>query len=331
MYCPRLDHFVRFNADGSISPCGHMVNSQKFKTVEELHDSVWLQNIKFTMKIDRWPDECSRCRDSEASGAMSVRQFSLDRHQQLLPVKEDYIILGGVLDNVCNSACQSCNATLSTKIGSLDKKNYIKIDNFDLIDTIDVSRVVEIDLNGGEPTASPRYQRLLTRLPENTQIVRVNTNGSRVLPNIQQILDRKIKVLITLSLDGTGPVHDYVRWPIKWDDYCETVKQYQDLRSQYPNLELQAWTTLHALNVGDWENIAQFAQENSLAHSWAFLEYPIALDARFKNHLTKTAKFKISSLKQFVTVASGIDNQCQLDRFIEEQDSLRNISIKDFM
>ena len=36
MYCPRLDHFVRFNPNGTVSRCGHMVNSPEFDTLEKM-------------------------------------------------------------------------------------------------------------------------------------------------------------------------------------------------------------------------------------------------------------------------------------------------------
>ena len=39
------------------------------------------------------------------------------------------------------------------------------------------NRIVELDVNGGEPTASKNYKKLLSNLPSNIRIVRINTNG----------------------------------------------------------------------------------------------------------------------------------------------------------
>jgi hypothetical protein len=36
MYCPRLDHFVRLNVDGTVGRCGHMINAKRFKSFDEL-------------------------------------------------------------------------------------------------------------------------------------------------------------------------------------------------------------------------------------------------------------------------------------------------------
>jgi sulfatase maturation enzyme AslB (radical SAM superfamily) len=245
--------------------------------------------------------------------------------------KKDYLVLGGVLDNICNSACQSCNANLSTKIGSLENKNYIKTSNAGLLDQIPMDQVVEIDLNGGEPTASLEYQKLLENLPEQVKIVRVNTNGSRLLPNIENILKKQIQLIITLSLDGVDKVHDYVRWPIKWSKYTQTVQQYTELQKAYKNLKLEAWTTVHALNVGDFDNIVEFAKQNNLDHGWAFLVTPKELDPIYTNEFTADAKKRLLTTEVSSQIATESNNSSALERFIDTQDKLRNISIKDYL
>ena len=193
------------------------------------------------------------------------------------------------------------------------------------------NRIVELDLNGGEPTASPAYQTILNDLPEHIKILRVNTNGSRMLPNIEPILERKIQVIITLSLDGIGQVHDYVRWPIKWDKYTQTVERYKQLRKQYKNLRLEAWTTISALNARDFDNVAQYAVDNDLSHSWAFLKTPEQLDPSFTNRLTLLAKENVKNPDVYAQLATKDYNQQDLDKYIEIQDGLRNISIKDYI
>ena len=46
MYCPRLDHFMRFNPNGTISRCGHMVTPAQFESLDAMESSEWLANIK---------------------------------------------------------------------------------------------------------------------------------------------------------------------------------------------------------------------------------------------------------------------------------------------
>jgi sulfatase maturation enzyme AslB (radical SAM superfamily) len=302
-----------------------MVNAPKFQSWQELENSTWKKQTIKILENDQWPKECVRCQTTELSQGHSIRLDSNKKHDILSRIDPEYLILGGVLDNVCNSACQSCNSSLSTKIGSLSRQFTIT-DNSHLINFVPMEKVVEIDLNGGEPTASPRYQALLNNLPEKVKVLRVNTNGSRLLPNIQNILDRGVHVIITLSLDGVDKIHDYVRWPIKWDAYQRIVDQYQELATKHKNLRLQAWTTLHALNLGDFNNIKNYASQNSLDHSWAYLETPAELSVRFNNSWTRPHADMDPSI-----IAVSTDNQLDIDKFIEKQDQLRNISIKDYI
>jgi len=230
-----------------------------------------------------------------------------------------------VLDNVCNSACQSCHAGLSTKIGSLESRNYTRVDNYEVFKKLPQERIIEFDVNGGEPTASKNYKKILSDLPENTKIVRMNTNGSRMIKEIEEVLKRNIMVIVTLSLDGIGSVHDYTRWPIKWIDYKKTVKAYKALKEKYKLLQLDFWTTVSCLNIKNLPEIINYAKNMNIPHDWSFLHQPSVLNVRYKNKFTKVAKH-VSPTE----IAIDEDNSEQLDSFIKRQDMLRNISINDY-
>jgi sulfatase maturation enzyme AslB (radical SAM superfamily) len=260
----------------------------------------------------------------------------IERDKILKAIKKDYLIVGGVLDNICNSACQSCNAELSTKIGSLESKRYKKINNYDRFFLLPQDRIVEVDVNGGEPTASPNYKKLLKNLPESVKIIRINTNGSQVIPEIVVLLESGVRVIITLSFDGTGGVHDYARWPIKWNNYKKNISKYLELRSQYKNLRLNFWTTVSCLNVGDLDNIVQYASDNNIDHGYGFCITPTVLDIRHSNRLTVDAKKKLSASESTLlqsigtTCASLKNNSAELQHFVRSQDALRKISFADY-
>ena len=336
MYCPRLKHFVRLNQDGSIGKCGHMINAMGFKTFDKLDNSKWLKDIKDTMAKDEWPNECKRCQQTEELNGESIRTKSIERHKILHPRKDDYLVVGGVLDNVCNSACQTCNAGLSPKIGSLKSKNYPKVNNYETFWKLPLNRILEVDVNGGEPTASKNYKKILANLPPNTKIVRMNTNGSRMIQELETILRNRTMVIVTLSFDGTGDVHDYVRWPIKWRNYIKTVQAYKDLQKQYPLLKLNCWTTVSSLNVENLPSILDFAAEQGLDHDWAFLNTPDPLNVKYKNKFTIRAKQKLSKSSYAICrdiskkIAVAQDNNKLIELFIKKQDKLRNIDIKDY-
>ena len=73
MYCPRLDHFVRLNPDGTVGRCGHMVDAPEFSTLEEMDESLWLRNVKLSMHKGLWPKWCERCKQTEQENNTSIR------------------------------------------------------------------------------------------------------------------------------------------------------------------------------------------------------------------------------------------------------------------
>ena len=323
MYCPRTDHFARFNSNGTLSRCGHMVNPAEFNTLAELESSTWLADLKHTLENDEWPRECVRCQTAESIGNKSIRQHALDDHPKNTSIRSDYILLSGVLDNICNSACYTCDETLSTKIGSLKSKNYIKINNSNRIDQLLLDRITRIDINGGEPSASPNYLRLLDQLPPNVKYLRLNTNGSRVITALPKLIKRGVKITVTVSLDGIDRIHDYVRWPIKWKDVEQTINSYNSMGVH----ELNTWTTVSALNIGDLKNIQAYTNKNNIKHAWALLEQPEVLSIRHKNHFTLMAD---TPTELTTLIASGMDNSVEIENFINQQDSLRGIHYKDY-
>jgi sulfatase maturation enzyme AslB (radical SAM superfamily) len=303
-----------------------MVRGKGFATYQELNDSAWLQKVKDEMARDQWPDECIRCQQSEKVKGESIRTNSISRHKMLKPVQSDYLIVGGVLDNICNSACQSCNAGLSTKIGSLESKNYPRVDNTEVFKGLPQDRIIELDVNGGEPTASKNYKNILKDLPPNIKIVRMNTNGSRMIDELENVLKKNVMVIVTLSFDGIGAVHDYTRWPIKWDYYKKTIDEYQKLQKTYRLLQLDMWTTVSCFNVKTLPDMINFARNKGIPHDWAFLQRPSVLNVRYTNPLTLKAK-QISPGE----IAVDEDNTQQLNEFISQQDKLRGIDIKDYL
>lgn len=264
MYCPRLDHFVRFNPNGTVSRCGHMVNAPQFDSLTDMESSTWLAKMQEQMQADQWPAECSRCQETEPS---SIRQYAIKLDAKTN--HKNYLQVGGVLDNVCNAACLTCNETLSTRIGSLNGRGFPVYNNLDKFYQLPQDRIVHLDINGGEPSYSKNYKQLLSNLPPNLRTLRLNTNCSTVLKELYDIIDRGVEVTVTVSCDGIGPVHDLVRWPIPWQEFYNNLMTYKSMPVQ-----LNLWTTVSVLNVDDLPNIKSFAQEHGIDHSWAYLKHP---------------------------------------------------------
>ena len=275
MYCPRLDHFVRFNPNGTVSRCGHMVDAPQFDTLEEMEESLWLRNVKLSMHKGIWPKWCERCKQTEQENNTSIRLNAIEFDK--LQKQKDYLSVGGVLDNICNSGCLTCNENLSTMIGGLKSKIYPIVDNSSKFWQLPLDRVVHLDVNGGEPSASKNYKHILANLPPNVKSVRINTNCAIVLDELEALVNRGVQITVTVSIDGVDSVYEYVRWPVKWDKFYTNLMKYREMP-----VKLNLWTTVSALNIDDLPNIIAFAQEHNISHSYAYLAEPVELTVENK-------------------------------------------------
>lgn len=286
MYCPRLDHFVRFNNNGTVSRCGHMINAPQFDTLTDMESSTWLTETKEKMQSGMWPDECVRCKETEPA---SIRVYATSLHSKT--TQADYLQVGGVLDNLCNAACMTCNENLSTRIGSLQGSKFPIVNNLDRFWKLPQEKIVHLDINGGEPAYSKNYKTLLKNLPPNLKTLRLNTNCSTVLTELLDIVQQGIEVTVTVSCDGIGDVHELVRWPILWKDFYNNLMVYKTMP-----VSLNLWTTVSVLNVDDLPNIQAFAKQHEIDHSYAYLEYPQELAVNNNDLLSRQSY--ISKQKQ---------------------------------
>jgi sulfatase maturation enzyme AslB (radical SAM superfamily) len=240
-----------------------------------MENSEWLSEIKESMAKGIWPNECERCKETEQENNTSIRLNAIKFDK--LQTTKDYLIVGGVLDNVCNSACLTCDENHSTLIGGLKSKTYPIVDNSSNFWQLPLDRIVHLDINGGEPSHSKNYKHILANLPKSIKSIRLNTNCSTVLEELLTLCERGVQVTVTVSLDGIGSVHDLVRWPIKWDKFYANLQRYMAMP-----VKLNTWTTVSALNVDDLPNILEFVKEHNLDHSYAYLKEPRELTVENK-------------------------------------------------
>jgi len=323
MYCNRLKHFVRINANRTFSVCGHMNSSRNFDSYEQLVNSEWINILQEQFASNIWPTECLRCELSEKNNDESIRMHFNKLHAEYCDIDPQYIVLGGILDNKCNSACQICGSMNSTLISKLEGKNVV-IDNYEKALPL-LPHVVQLDINGGEPTISPLYKKILKQVSPKTNI-RLNTNAITFFSEIEALMNSGRCVTITMSLDGINNVYEYIRWPAKWDIVKKVHKQYKKLSEKYTNLKLNFWVTINALNIGDYNNIKEYSDEIGIPFSYGILQTPEILNIKYKNVFT----IGYENMIGHGLVASDKDNTDELSTFLKIQDKIRNISYKDY-
>jgi len=248
-----------------------MTQAPDFASLEEMDSSAWLKNIKSQFAQHTWPTECVRCQQVEQQNVDSIRTHAirLDKSE----TRADYLQVSGVLDNVCNAACMTCGPNHSTRIGALSGPVFPIVNNSASYWKLPQDRIRHLDINGGEPSYSKNYRQLLNNLPPNLRTLRLNTNANVVLEELTEIADRGIAVTVTVSCDGIGPMHEFMRWPIQWETFYRNLMTYKSMPVQ-----LNLWTTVSRLNLHDLANIQAFAQEHGIDHSYAYLKEPAILD-----------------------------------------------------
>lgn len=314
MHCPRLGHYARLNSNGTIGCCGHMVDGNQYDTFRQLENSAWLEYLRYQMRNDQWPKECKRCEQTENFNGTSIRLNSIERDRILKKFNDKYIQLGGTLDNYCNSACVTCKPSLSTRIGSLKGKLVVN-DNYELYKTLPLERIVELDINGGEPSISENYNDLLNNLPDAVKIIRINTNCAKPIKQLETLLKNGVTVIVTVSFDGIGKVHDYIRYPVKWRKFEPLLLEYKKLSNKYNNMKLDTWTTVSALNVACLKDIQTYCADKKIRHQFAFLNSPEALNVKYTNWFTQ--------LVDLPNVATHRDNTQELAAFLELEEACR--------
>jgi sulfatase maturation enzyme AslB (radical SAM superfamily) len=252
-----------------------MVMAPEFDSLDQMENSEWLTQIRQQMHKGQWPQECVRCQETDSH---SVRRFAEQLHNNTKGVP-DYLQVGGVLDNLCNSACMTCNEHLSTRIGSIKGRVFPIVNNRDRFWNLPQHRIAHLDINGGEPSFSKNYREILANLPPNLLTLRLNTNCSTVLTELSHVArSTGIEVTVTVSCDGIGAVHDLIRWPIPWSKFYENLMIYRSMP-----VDLNLWTTVSILNVHDLPNIQKFAQQHGLEHSYAYLKTPLELSVDYND------------------------------------------------
>jgi hypothetical protein len=259
-----------------------MIDAPQYPSLAEMEASSWLDNTKELFKLGTWPKECIRCHEVEIEGSSSIRIHAIA--VDATETQRDYLQVGGVLDNVCNAACQTCGPKCSTRIGALVSNKFPVVNNSEAYWTLPQERIRHLDINGGEPSYSKNYKKILADLPPNLRTLRLNTNCNIVLEELTEIAQRGIEVTVTVSCDGIGPVHEFLRWPIPWETFYLNLMQYKTMP-----VKLNLWTTVSILNVDDLSNIQAFALEHGIDHGYAYLKQPYELSVDNPDQVARQA------------------------------------------
>ena len=205
---------------------------------------------------------------------------------EMKPVSWDYRF-----SNLCNFKCRMCGDMLSSAWESEQrthnminwtnpKNNWMlpeikeKITAFqdsqieqEFSDAVEEHRVEEVYWVGGEPLMYEQHWRYMKRIIELGDGLKVyaryNTNLSRCsyggVDLFNDILNRLRDYQICASIDGTGPIGEYIRTGLRYDQWLTNMRRAVAQRSYSRQVRLDFTLTLPGLF--EVENIVLLAQE----------------------------------------------------------------------
>lgn len=292
-------------------------------------------SIREDMLNGRKPSNCAACWYLEEKGIKSDRQLKNESYdfyadtdiRQVFDNCKNGIFTPQIIkiytSNLCNSACVTCNELFSTHWQSVKRLpiQLNTISQFEL-DKIEFSNIKMLSLIGGEPLYDKNIFDILQKLLEVNNLdcfVSMTTNGSISLTKKHiDILSKFKNLSICVSVDGIGPVFEYMRYPLKWKDVENNIQQYKQI-AKYVSISY----TLSNVNILYYDETIAWFKENNLSFNHNLVKIPNYFNI---NALPEKVKKQYPSLSSFFKPNSKQDDILFKTAVLKlnEQDQLKN-------
>ena len=288
LYCALASNSISFGYDGAIRPCCAVdtyfwPGQTRHKLKNYDNDVVkWFNNDKLVslrtkLLNSKWDPICNMCRTREQHGQASTRQIfnnTLDSVETILnknlhtstaniPDLSNIFLLDITVGNTCNSACLMCNASASSlwkkeqEIITGKKMDWITPNWFteenipNLIDNL--PNLSAMQFLGGEPTINEPHIFLLKRLIDQGRAKNITlgyvTNLTGVSDELLELWSHFSTKHITISVDGVGPINEYIRYPFSWNKVVSQLDNLKEIAKQHGNYHIGLSHTVISLNL----------------------------------------------------------------------------------
>jgi hypothetical protein len=289
--------------DGRVRPCciykGYITDELdqdyyvQTTSVKDIFSSKYMKDLREQFRNGQKPAGCETCIKDESNGVHSKRMSYTDfinyRQEPELPVEYQMI-----LSNACNLKCRSCTPSHSNlwqaehkilfgNTGYKMPNNQSGHQDSVLWNTRTewMQYVERLEIVGGEPFYIKQWPELWQELVDQKYSKSVDmdmsTNctvyGGHIL---EKFIPHFKRIGVGLSIDGIGPMYEYLRHPGKWVEVSTNILKYKHLSEAYPNNFGISYThTIGWLNAWyvpefhTWvkENTPEFKIWNNIIHS----------------------------------------------------------------
>jgi MoaA/NifB/PqqE/SkfB family radical SAM enzyme len=305
---------------GSVRPCclsyDHIPNTNlKDNTLEAAFKSDFMKDLRQQFRRGEKPEGCKRCWNEEASGRVSKRMNSTVRLKKIIKDLDfttdegELRFIDFKLGNICNLKCRICGSYSSSKWaqeeidiqkskGHFDKtsKPYQHLEkgqwprnNNQFWENLEqlIPNLRYLEFTGGEPFLIKEHFQLLQKAVEmgyskNIEI-HYNTNGTTFPEEGIELWPHFKLVEIAFSIDDIGSRFEYQRYGAIWDNVNYNIERFQNLKKNYPNIQLQHCLTINVFNIFYLKDLMHWMQQQTF-------------DSTYFNVLHDAVHFSIRSL-----------------------------------
>lgn len=315
-----------------------------------------IEQIKKQMLTGEKPSECRSCWKLEANGLQSDRQLknsALDWYwdrdlefikQDAAEGKNDILMLKLITSYTCNATCVSCNDKSSSSWSQLNhqmnpsipirKTKFVDIDV--IKQKVNFKELKMLSLIGGEPLYEKKNFALLEYLLElgnNNVFLSMVTNGSVALSDYQKTILSKFKnINFCVSIDGTGPVFEYLRFPLKWQDLIDNLKFFRAVTNNVSaNYTLSNLNILYHNQTIEWFNQNKIPYSNNPIYEPTWLQ-PRSLPQHVKQHLKET--LSKSDFDTYISTTHTTRDQNRWEECLKQitnQDTAKGINWQEYL
>ncbi|HEY0377040.1 MAG TPA: radical SAM protein [Pyrinomonadaceae bacterium] len=178
------------------------------------------------------------------------------------------VLLNILVTSVCDMRCTHCFFT-----DELDDRPRKKLQ----MKTSEIERISEtlggnlgvLILAGGEPFTRKDLPEIARAFYQNNKLesIYLMSNGQiqkRIMPDVVRILEEcpKLNVTVALGIDGLKEQHEKIRQkPGSWDIVIDTARQLQQIKQEYPRLDVQTCTCFMNSNqetIFEWYDFLKY-------------------------------------------------------------------------
>lgn len=237
--------------------------SQKDTSIEEAFHSDEMNDIRNQFMKGERPAACNNCWKKEDKNIESMRISVNSKFKDIIPQldykKPTIKYLDIKYDNKCNLACRMCSFGSSDQhqkemiiavednerlpnhmdyalypkdsnykrrmLKRLNKKNDKPFLEEDVIKSL--PNLVMLKVTGGEPTVNHKFLNAIDYAIEHDYAknikLDITTNGTKFNKIFLEKISKFKQIRFRISVDGTGKVYDYIRYPFTWNMFDKSI------------------------------------------------------------------------------------------------------------